>query len=125
MTELLVGVPFPPPPWRSCGAPTAPQYFEDAILSGATYTPPEAVARGLVHDIVDPHALLDRALEAANTLAALSPPAFAIDQAANPRDQQWSDCKRADVDADIDRIWTAPDTLARIRDHVGRTLRKV
>jgi hypothetical protein len=32
--------------------------------------------------------------------------------------------QRADVDADIDRIWTAPDTLARIRDYVSRTLRK-
>jgi len=123
VTELLVGVPFPAAAMEIMRRATAPQYFEDAILSGATYNPPEAVARGLVHDIVDPHELLDRAIDAANTLAALSPPAFAITkrQARGPAVER---LQRADVDADIDRIWTAPDTLARIRDYVGHTLRK-
>ena len=124
MTELLVGVPFPAAAMEIMRRATAPQYFEDAILSGATYNPPEAVARGLVHDIVDPHELLDRAIDAANTLAALSPPAFAITKR-QTRGPAVERLQRADVDADIDRIWTAPDTLARIRDYVGRTLRKV
>ena len=124
VTELLVGVPFPAAAMEIMRRATAPQYFEDAILSGATYNPPEAVARGLVHDIVDPHELLDRAIDAANTLAALSQPAFAITKR-QTRGPAVERLQRADVDADIDRIWTAPDTLARIRDHVGRTLRKV
>ena len=123
VTELLVGVPFPAAAMEIMRRATAPQYFEDAILSGATYNPPEAVARGLVHDIVDPHELLDRAIDAANTLAALSPPAFAITKR-QTRGPAVERLQRADVDADIDRIWTAPDTLARIRDYVSRTLRK-
>jgi hypothetical protein len=28
------------------------------------------------------------------------------------------------LDAAIEKIWTAPETLARIRDYVARTLRK-
>jgi len=28
------------------------------------------------------------------------------------------------LDAAVERIWTAPETLARIRDYVARTLRK-
>jgi hypothetical protein len=32
--------------------------------------------------------------------------------------------EEADIDAAITRIWTAPETLARIRDYVERTLRK-
>jgi len=123
VTELLVGVPFPAAAMEIMRRATAPQYFEDAILSGATYNPPEAVARGLVHDIVDPHELLDRAIDAANTLAALSPPAFAITKR-QTRGPAVERLQRADVDADIDRIWTAPDTLVRIRDYVSRTLRK-
>jgi enoyl-CoA hydratase len=123
VTELLVGVPFPAAAMEIMRRATAPQYFEDAILSGATYNPPEAVARGLVHDIVDPHELLDRAIDAANTLAALSPAAFAITKR-QTRGPAVERLQRADVDADIDRIWTAPDTLARIRDYVSRTLRK-
>jgi enoyl-CoA hydratase len=123
VTELLVGVPFPAAAMEIMRRATAPQYFEDAILSGATYNPPEAVARGLVHDIVDPHELLDRAIDAANTLASLSPPAFAITKR-QTRGPAVERLQRADVDADIDRIWTAPDTLARIRDYVSRTLHK-
>jgi enoyl-CoA hydratase/carnithine racemase len=102
---------------------TAPQYFEDAIFSGATYTPPEAVARGLVHDIVDPHVLIERAVAAAKTLAALSPPAFATTKR-QTRGPALERLEQEDVDADIEQIWTAPETLERIRDYVSRTLRK-
>jgi enoyl-CoA hydratase/carnithine racemase len=102
---------------------TAPQYFEDAIFSGATYTPPEAVARGLVHDIVDPHALLDRAIDAAKTLAALSPAAFATTKR-QTRGPALERLQSAGIDTVIEQIWTAPDTLDRIRDYVSRTLRK-
>jgi hypothetical protein len=31
---------------------------------------------------------------------------------------------RKEVEAAIEQIWTAPETLARIRDYVTRTLRK-
>ena len=46
-------------------------------MSGATYPPDVALARGLVDEVVEPAALLDRAIAAAQTLAALSPAAFA------------------------------------------------
>jgi enoyl-CoA hydratase len=101
----------------------APQYFEDTILSGATFAPPEAVTRGLVHDIVEPDALLDRAIAAATTLAALPPAAFALTkrQLRAPTIERLDDKK---VDAAIARIWEAPETLGRVRDYVERTLRK-
>src|SRR5216683_6145023 len=50
VTELLVGVPFPPAAMEIMRCATAPQYFEEAIFSGATYAPPDAVTRGLVHE---------------------------------------------------------------------------
>jgi enoyl-CoA hydratase len=123
VTELLVGVPFPAAAMEIMRCATAPQYFEDAIFSGATYTPPEAVARGLVHDIVDPHALLDRAIDAAKTLAALSPAAFATTKR-QTRGPALERLQSAGIDTVIEQIWTAPDTLDRIRDYVSRTLRK-
>src|SRR5215468_9105427 len=123
VTELLVGVAFPPVAMEIMRCATAPQYFEDAIFGAATYAPPEAAARGFVHDIVDPHALLERAVAAANTLGALSPAAFALSkrQTRAPALARMAD---ADVDATVTQIWTAPETLARIRDYVARTLRK-
>jgi enoyl-CoA hydratase/carnithine racemase len=123
VTELLVGVPFPPAAMEVMRAAVAPQYFEDTILSGATFTPADAVVRGLVHDIVDPEALLDRAFVAANTLAALPVAAFALSkrQMREPAAQRIDD---KEIDAAIARIWEAPETLGRVRDYVARTLRK-
>jgi enoyl-CoA hydratase len=116
VTELLVGVPFPAAAMEIMRCATAPQYFEDAIFT-------EAVARGLVHDIVDPHALLERAIDTAKTLAALSPPAFATTKR-QTRGPALERLQSAGIDGVIERIWTAPDTIDRVRDYVSRTLRK-
>ncbi len=123
VTELVVGVPFPPVAMEIMRAATAPQYFEDALFGGATYAPAEAVARGLVHEVVDPQALIDRAVAAAKSLAALSPPAFALTKR-QTRGPALERIAGADVDAAVAQIWTAPETLARIRDYVSRVLRK-
>jgi enoyl-CoA hydratase len=68
VTELLVGVPFPPTAMEIMRCAAVPQYFEEAIFSGATYPPPQAMERGLVHEVVEPHELLDRAVVAARSL---------------------------------------------------------
>jgi enoyl-CoA hydratase len=123
VTELLVGVPFPPVAMEIMRYATAPQFFADAIFSGATYTPLEAVGRGLVHDVVDPQALLDRAIAAANALAALPPKAFALSKR-QTREPALQRMKNPDLDAAIEQTWTAPETLNRVRDYVARTLHK-
>jgi enoyl-CoA hydratase/carnithine racemase len=123
VTELLVGVPFPPAAMEIMRCAAAPQFFADAIFSGATYTPAEAVARGFVHDVVEPQALLERAVAAANALAALPPKAFALTkrQIHAPALERM---QSPELDAAIMQIWTAPETLERVRDYVSRTLRK-
>jgi enoyl-CoA hydratase len=125
VTELLVGVPFPPIAMEIMRRATAPRYFEDALFSGATFSPQDAVARGFVHEIIEPPALLDRAIAAASTLAALPPEAFALTKRQTRQPALTRSASGADVtDAEIEQIWTAPETLARIRDYVERTLRK-
>src|SRR5216683_7646330 len=115
VTELLVGVPFPPAAMEIMRCAMAPQYFEEAIFSGATYPPPQALERGLVHEIVEPDGLIDRAVAAAKALAALSPAAFALTkrQTRAPALERMDDAETA---AAVEEIWTAPETLARIRD---------
>ncbi|HYY38651.1 MAG TPA: enoyl-CoA hydratase/isomerase family protein, partial [Xanthobacteraceae bacterium] len=79
VTELLVGVPFPPVAMEIMRCATAPQFLADAIFSGATYMPSEAAERGWVNDVIEEErALLDRAIAAAGALAALPPAAFAL-----------------------------------------------
>jgi enoyl-CoA hydratase len=125
VTELLVGVPFPAMAFEVMRFATAPQYFPDVILSGATFPADEALKRGLVDELVEPDQVMDRALEAARSLAGLPPATFAmtkgqirqplIDAMANHGGR---------VDALAERIWTSPDTLAHVRDFVAKTLKK-
>ena len=123
VTELLVGVPFPTVPMEIMRYATAPQHFEEAIFSGATYAPPQAVERGLVNEIVEPDALLDHAVAAAKTLAALPSPAFTVTKS-QTRQLALERIERDSCAIEIERIWTAPETLSRIRDYVVRTLKK-
>ncbi|MGE0038299.1 MAG: enoyl-CoA hydratase/isomerase family protein [Xanthobacteraceae bacterium] len=125
VTELLVGVPFPAAAMEIMRHATAPQYFEHAIFNGATFAPEEAMARGLVDEIVEPEQLQGRALSVAIALAALSPAAFALSkrQTRQPSlDRLERDGSR--IDDEVMQIWCAHDTLDRIRDYVTRTLKK-
>jgi enoyl-CoA hydratase len=125
VTELLVGVPFPAMAFEVMRFATAPQYFPDVIMSGATFTTGDALTRGLVDEIVEPDALMSRAIAAAQTLAALPPKTFAMTkrQIRQPAtDAMAKDA--AGVDAEAERIWTAPETLDHIRDYVSRTFKK-
>src|ERR1700751_2919762 len=78
ITELLVGVPFPVIALEIMRAAAAPQHFERIAYSGATFAPEMAVGLGLVDEVVPADALLERAVAAAERLAALGPEAFAL-----------------------------------------------
>jgi enoyl-CoA hydratase len=124
VTELLVGVPFPALAFEIIRFATAPQFFSDGVLSGTTFAPEAAHARGLIDEVVD-EALINRAIAAAQALAALSPPAFA--QSKQQIRQGVTDAMAQHgerVNAAAMSIWTAPETLDRIRDYAVRTLNK-
>ena len=75
----------------------------------------------MVDAISEPHSLMADAVAAAKALAALPPAAFALTKLQIRRPA----IERAQRDAaEIERIWTAPETLERVRDYVRRTLRK-
>jgi enoyl-CoA hydratase len=125
VTELLVGVPFPPLAFEVMRFATAPQHFSDGILSGATFTPDVALTRGLVDEVVAPADLLNRAMAAAETLAVLPPATFALtkQQIRQPVADAMERHGRR-LDAASEEIWTAPATLDHIRDYVARTFKK-
>ena len=77
VTELLVGVPFPPLAFEIMRFASPPRYLADGMFSGATFTPDVALARGLVDELAEPRRCSTARVAAAETLAALSPPAFA------------------------------------------------
>jgi enoyl-CoA hydratase len=125
VTELLVGVPFPPLAFEVMRFATPPVFFAETILNGATYLPDVALSRRMVDELAKPPELLDRAIAAAETLASLSPPAFA--QTKQQIRQGVADAMERhgrNLDAASEEIWTAPETLERIRDYVWRTFKK-
>jgi enoyl-CoA hydratase len=126
VTELLVGVPFPPLAFEIMRFASPPRYLADGMFSGATFTPDVALTRGLVDELAEgPAALLDRATAAGETLAALSPAAFA--QTKQQIRQPVTDAMERygrQVAAAAEEIWTAPETLEYIRGYVARTFKK-
>ncbi len=125
VTELLVGVPFPPLAFEVMRFASPPRYLADGMFSGATFAPDVALARGLVDELADAPALLDCAVAAAETLAALAPAAFA--QTKQQVRQPIADALERHgrrLEGASEEIWTAPETLGRIRDYVSRTFKK-
>ena len=125
VTELLVGVPFPAMAFEVMRFATAPQYFADVILSGATFPTDEAQRRGLIDGIVEPEALLQNALDAAKTLARLPAETFAMTKAQIRQpltDRMAQHGPR--VDAQAERIWTSADALEQVGRFVAKTLKK-
>ena len=125
VTELLVGVPFPALAFEIVRFAVPPRYVPEFTLSGATYASDVALQKGWVDEVVEPAALMERAIAAAQSLAALSPPAFAqtkmqIRQAVSERMAASGEA----TDRAVTDIWTAPATLGFIRDYVARTLKK-
>ena len=125
VTELLVGVPFPALAFEIVRFAVPPRYLAEFTLGAATYTSDLALQRGWVDEVVEPGVLMERALAAAQALAALSPPAFAqtkrqIRQAVTERYKRSGEA----TDKKVTEIWTAPETITNIRNYVARTLNK-
>jgi enoyl-CoA hydratase len=125
VTEILVGVPLPPMAFEVMRATTSVRLLPEAMLTGATYPPEQAITRGWIDELAERAELIDRAVDTAAVLARLSPEAFAMTkrqlrQAAAERMQR----DGAMLAAEVEAIWTAPQTLERMRDFVARTLSK-
>lgn len=122
--ELLVGVPFPAAALEVVRFAVSPDRVQALLYTGRTLPPAEAHAFGLVDEVVAADALAGRARKVAAQLAALSPDVFRMTKA-HVRAEALA---RMDAAAEYDRaalaLWSAPETHARIRDYVQRTMRR-
>ena len=125
VTELLVGLPFPAIALEIMRHAAISIYFREVVFGGGRYPAEAAQARGLVDTVVEPEALLASAIKAAQSLASLSPAAFALtkSQARQPVLDLLKDSRA--FDAAVDEIWLAPESASRIRDYVSKTFKKL
>ena len=122
--ELQVGVPFPWLALEILRTTTPREHLAELVYRGRTYSASEAVARGLVDEIVESEQLLPRALELARSLGNLPREAFCLAKA-QLRDRVLDEReRRREHDAFVLRAWRDPATHARIAVYLEATLSK-
>jgi enoyl-CoA hydratase len=123
--ELLVGVPFPAAALEVVRFAVPRDKVQSLLYTGRTLPPRDALAAGLVDEVVAPEALPARAEEAARQLARIPPATYRLTKQS----------LRAEALERIDRlgerqdpaaleVWSAAETHAHIREYLRRTLGK-
>jgi enoyl-CoA hydratase len=121
--ELKVGVPFPAGIVEVLRFALPAQHASDLLLRGRLCGADEALARGLVDEVVPAPELLDRAVAVAQDLSAPPPAAFAATKrrlrgAAREQGERLSRESRAATIA----LWSSAEVQAAVRGYVERTL---
>jgi len=125
VTELLVGVPFPALAFEIVRAAVPTRHLAEFTFGGATYDVDAALQRGWIDEVAEAATLMQEAIAAAQKLSMLSPLAFAQNkkQIRQPASERVARSGAA-IDQAVTEIWTAAETLARVRAYVARTLKK-
>ena len=121
MPELLVGVPFPAAILEIVrfAVPRVQQF----ALTGRTVPADEALAAGMIDEVVAPDALLARAQELASQLAAVPAQSFRLTKA-QLRAPALELMARDGRDAEALAVWSDPAVHEHIREYLARTVRK-
>lgn len=123
LTELQVGVPFPPAALEVVRAAVGTATTRELVYHRRLYGGADALRLGLVNELVAEQDLLTRALEVAGELGRIPPRAFALtkQQLLAPMHRRLEALSVAHEDAVL-REWVAEDTLAAVRHFVEQTL---
>jgi enoyl-CoA hydratase len=125
LTEVRVGVLFPAWALELARFTTPPQHFPRLICTGRTWPPEEALAHGLVDELVEPDQLLDRACAVAEELAAIPPATFRATKLAVRRPMiEAAQRQAALTDAAVLEHWCSPETLRQVAQFAEQTLKR-
>jgi enoyl-CoA hydratase len=119
--ELRVGVPFPTWALEIARFAVRPERLQEVIYFGRSYTPKDALERGLLDEVVPPDRLLDRAFEVAERLASMPKLTFEHTKRALRRPTvEWVRKQAARDDPRVRDAWASPE----VRDAIDRFLTK-
>lgn len=122
LPELRVGVPLPAVALEIVRAAVGSDRLATILYGGETVSPADAMAWGLIDEVVDENEVVDRAVASARSMSA-HPAAFAATKAAlrGPYARAMRDRGVEDV---VLEAWKDPDAHAAIRSWLERTLGK-
>ncbi|HJP65272.1 MAG TPA: enoyl-CoA hydratase/isomerase family protein [Actinomycetota bacterium] len=122
VTELMVGVPFPTWALEIMRFAVTGSALQELVLLGRTYPPERSLELGLLDELVEPDALLERAVEMANRLARIPTETFALTKRSLRAPVEALVAARAGADDDrIRALWDSPE----VRDSIRAFLVKV
>lgn len=125
VTELRVGVPFPPFAFEVLRAATSPRHFPQFTASGETFDTQGALLNGFADEAVSADRLMPRAIEKAEELAAIRPEAFRVNKLhVRATAKQILKNDRGRLAKQIMQVWEAKETADNIRAYVARTFGK-
>jgi enoyl-CoA hydratase len=124
--ELVVGVPFPRVPLEITSHAVGPRVAHRLVFGADTLPPAEALALGLVDELVAADGLIERAVEVANRLATAFPPdTFATTKAQLRRETvERIDRYRVDEDPRVLEIWNRRATDGWTARYLEQATRK-
>jgi enoyl-CoA hydratase len=103
---------------------TPPQHFSTLILTGRTWLPDDALARGLVDELVEPEQLLDRACEVAEEMGAVPLATFTATKLAVRRPLLEAVERSSAGDAAAVDAWCSRETLEQIAVFAERNIKR-
>jgi len=125
LTEVLVGVQFPAWALEIARFTTPAHHFQEMILTGRTWQPEDALARGMVDELVDAERLLERACEVAGELAAIHPATYAATKSAVRRPMIEAAQRQTLAEgASVIERWCSPEVMATVGAYVARTIKR-
>ncbi len=123
--ELLVGVPFPALALEIMRFVLPAHHVQTVLYTGRSYTPEQALQVGLVDELADGDALLDRAVEEARALGSIAPATFRASKRGLRQPVLDRVAGHAEgYEREVHRAWRDPATHAVIRRYVERTIRR-
>jgi enoyl-CoA hydratase len=122
--ELAVGVPFPALPFEIVRARVTPAAMRSLVYSGRVVQAEEALGLGLVDEVVDASALLDRARHAAEHLASIPPITFRLTKRTFVQPILDRVRAAAPINDDVIAAWRTPEVQSRIRAYLDATIGK-
>ncbi len=123
--ELIVGVPFPVTALEIVRFAVPRSTLQRLVYTGVTMPPDEALASGLIDEIVAPEEIESRALDVARQLSSIPASTFRLTKS-HLRSEATERMSKMDdvIDPEVRRIWRDPAIHDVIRAYLDRTLKK-
>lgn len=121
--ELRVGVPFPVAALEILRFAVPAQHLQKLAYVGRTYGPRDALAWGLVDELVPPERLMGRALDAARELAAIPEGSFELTKTHVRRPAlERIRGYRGEIDPRVADLWAEETIHHHVREYLDRTI---